>query len=113
MHRLPALHLHLNDLAISQHRPKQLLLCCTIWFAAPVKRISHPVEGRQAVKAHFLFEQEAIRLGLVAFAQELPRRNHFRKGVHALEALAVVCHHVADAPEIIQGERVIFAATWN
>src|SRR5205807_5808223 len=53
---------------------------------------------------------EAVRLGLVAFAYERRRRDRFREGVHALKTIAVVRHHFAGAPEIIQGQRAVLTA---
>ena len=38
------------------------------------------------------------------------RRDRFGEGVHALEALAVVRHHFAGAPQIIQSQRAVLAA---
>jgi hypothetical protein len=94
VHPFPALHLYLDEVTVGQHRRKYLLRC-PIRFAAPVKRISRAGEARQAVEAHFLADQEAVRLGFVAFADEMRRRDRFGEGVHALEVLAVVRHHFA------------------
>ena len=108
MHRLPAFNLHLDDVAVGQHRLAYLL--GSLKRHAAVKRILRTVQPRQAGEADFLFDQEAVGLGLVAFANEMRRRDRFGEGVDALEALAVVRHHFAGAPQIIQSQRAVLAA---
>ena len=79
------------------------------WHAA-VETNPRAVQPRQAGEADFLFDQEAVRLGLVAFANEMRRRDRFSECVDALEALAVVRHHFAGEPQIIQSQRAVLAA---
>ncbi len=108
MRSLPALHLHLDDLAVGQHSRQQLLRG-TIRLAATVKRIARTADPRQAAEAHFLFDQEAVRLGLIACIDKMRGCDLLGEGIDALETLAVVGHHFADAPEIIQGQRAVLA----
>ena len=65
MHRLPAFHLHLDDFAVSQHLLDDLLGPVK-WHAA-MKGITGTgwIRARPE-KLDILFDQEAVRLGLVA-----------------------------------------------
>jgi predicted RNA-binding Zn ribbon-like protein len=47
---------------------------------------------------------------LVAFTNEMRRRDRFREGVDALEILAVVGHHFTGAPQVVQGQGAVLAA---
>ncbi len=69
VHRLPALHLHLDKVAVGHHRPEQLLRC-TIRLTVPAKRLGHTARPRQAGEADILLDQETVSLGLVAFTNE-------------------------------------------
>src|SRR3990172_8643975 len=105
---LPAFNLHLDDLAIRQHR-LAYLLGSVKWHAA-VKRILDALHPRQASETNFLFDQEAIRFLFVAFANQVRWCDRFGECVHALEVLAVVRHNFTDAPQVIQSQGAVLAA---
>jgi len=55
-------------------------------------------------------EQEALGLGLVAFADEMGGGHRFGQGIDALEFLAVVGHHLARAPQVVESQGAVLAA---
>src|SRR5262245_2201997 len=74
-------------------------------------RFGRPVDSCQAREADFLFDQEAVRLSLVAFANEMRRCDRFSKCIHALEVFAVMRHYLASAPQIIQRQRAVLTTS--
>jgi hypothetical protein len=47
------------------------------------------------------------RPGSPVRADRIERRDRFGECVHPLEVLAVVRHHLAGAPEVVQGQRAV------
>ncbi|NTU80080.1 MAG: hypothetical protein HGA45_11855 [Chloroflexales bacterium] len=53
-----------------------------------MKRISLALEACQPGEADFLFEQEAVSLVLIAFVDQMRRRDHLGEGVDALKTFS-------------------------
>ncbi len=108
MQVLPAFNLDHDEFAVIHH--------CLADVRHPAERhaamirILRPVHPRQPGKGDVLANQKAIHLVRVAFAQQVGRGNHFGQRVDALEVLAMVGHHLAGAPEIIQSQGAVLAA---
>ena len=105
VHLLPAFNLHSDDVAVGQQRLAYLPRVAK-WHTA-MKRILCTVQPRQAREADILLDQKAVSLGIAALANQVRRRDLFGERVRALEALTMVCHHFAGAPQVIQSQRAV------
>ena len=75
-----------------------------------MKQVTDSAQARQSGEADVFLNQEAVCLILVTFAHEMRGRNRFGEGVDALKVLAVVRHHFAGTPQVVQRERAVLAA---
>jgi hypothetical protein len=107
IHPFPAFNAHLDEITVGQH-PVAHTLEMVKWQTA-MKHITCQVQSRQPGKADVLFDQKPVSLVVITFANERRRRDPLGEGVHPLKALAVVRHHFAGAPQIIQRQRAVLA----
>src|SRR6266540_803329 len=108
MYRFPAFDLHFDELSVGYH-PHKPLFCRAIRLATP-PCFTRTFDSRQSAAADFLFDQKAISLSLAAHANEVRGRDLFGEGIHTLEAVTMMRHYFAGAPQIIQGQRTVLAA---
>src|SRR3990172_937161 len=59
--------------------------------------------------ADFFLDQKGVHFVFIAFEDQRRRSDILRKRIHPFELLAVMGHHFADAPQIVQSHGAIFA----